>query len=419
MNLEEILKNNDELTKKHKIEEQKAQSLEIKNRALEAEQKETEVKVKGLERQKQLDEMAIAGLKSIKDDSANEIVRLNEVVRMLKLDLLAEKQLRRLYQCALHVFDPHNINYNIEALNTDQPREQTDEAARSPVSPAAASVIFKAKSPFPMLNCEAKSPAPLEIDPSDANTPSTSYTVPIKIQKATKELPRLTPKIAKRLSQPGPNFPLRDITQSGFQFIPPEVAATTDVLPAQPTVSTQSEIASTAPAASDVSSSTSATSTVVPRPQFEFGSSSGSCQSGFNFLKSPILHVPSSTPAVSNHQGFTFPAPTGNLPSTSQVTAAANNQIIPFGGYPKFNNSVSDATATLFNFPSNLRDLPTFQQSASTSTSLARNNPPVFSTRSLNPFRNTRGSYDSPFLSGNASFNAMQSGNNSPKTSDR
>lgn len=77
-------------------------------------------KIKELERVKQLDDMTLVGLRSIREESAKEIVKLNQEIATIKLDLLAEKQLRRIHQTTLHQLDPTNEIYDTKSITTHE-----------------------------------------------------------------------------------------------------------------------------------------------------------------------------------------------------------------------------------------------------------------------------------------------------------
>lgn len=146
----------------------------IKANEAEVKLQEANERTKILERSKQLDDMAIAGLKSIKEDSMKEIVKLNKSIKNLKLDYLAEKQLRRIHQTSLHKLDPDNDNYNVLKVNDNEPKEgETQNGNEMDVSEASTGFA-----PFWKLNPEAK---PIEKDSVKTKLP---YIIPSKIQKA-------------------------------------------------------------------------------------------------------------------------------------------------------------------------------------------------------------------------------------------
>lgn len=162
LNLEEILKTNDELSQKLKDEQEKC---------------------KELERRKQLDEMAIAGLNAIKKDSQQKIVELNHWIKTLKLDLLAEKQLRRIHQLSLQDFDPQNENYNTANIKLEVLPEPVNALEALP-KPTNGPLEFSLQ-----LNCEAK-----VVDNGAAKSSATApYIVPSKIQKAGRDSIKLGP----------------------------------------------------------------------------------------------------------------------------------------------------------------------------------------------------------------------------------
>lgn len=117
MDFEDILKVNDDLTSQVKSSEERAQKFETKFRELDVIHRRTLEIMKQKERQKELDDMAIVGLKSIKEDSIAEILQLQSQINNLKLDLLAERQLRRAHQTSLHELDPTNENYSKASIS--------------------------------------------------------------------------------------------------------------------------------------------------------------------------------------------------------------------------------------------------------------------------------------------------------------
>lgn len=169
---------NDLLTANSKLTKE-LEDLKQTNRLQSDELRETTIKLKTvnedlktLERSKQCDDMALAGYRAIKEESEKEIVRLKEQVNTLALDLLAEKQLRRIHQTTLAKFESDNPNYDISAILNDESVSQR---------PTLSSDKNKHYSitPFWQLNCEAKTGAiPKE---TNKNKP---YVIPSKIQKA-------------------------------------------------------------------------------------------------------------------------------------------------------------------------------------------------------------------------------------------
>lgn len=178
--IEEILKTNDELS-------EKCISTQNKSQQLDDQLKEALKKLKLLEIQREMDLMAIAGLKSIKEESAKEIIKLTGWINTLKLDLLAEKQLRRIHQLSLKGLDPHNENYNIENVNIDEPKSKdpTNQLKEIVTASTSCSII-----PFWKLNCESSKPID-EIVSQLKSSASSSYIIPSKIQKASSDRVRV------------------------------------------------------------------------------------------------------------------------------------------------------------------------------------------------------------------------------------
>lgn len=143
---------------KEKSRKQEAELLEVN-----AKFRDTNERNKKLERAEQLHEMALAGLRNIKDESAKELIKLNAQINTMKLDLLAERQLRRLHQTTLHNLDPGNENYDVKNINVDE----------NPAEPTATNYSI---TPFWQLNPEAAKKETTKID--------RPYLIPSKIQKA-------------------------------------------------------------------------------------------------------------------------------------------------------------------------------------------------------------------------------------------
>lgn len=159
----ELLKSNEQLSKELDEFRDKANAVEkelidtkVKYRALSE-------KVKNLERTKQIDDMMLASLRTIKEDSAAEIVKLNRQMSTMKLDLLAEKELRRIHQQTLHKLDPLNENYDLKNVSAD---EGTKDSSYS----------------LPWLE--------ISIQPSSSSNSvkkDQNYVIPSKIQKANND----------------------------------------------------------------------------------------------------------------------------------------------------------------------------------------------------------------------------------------
>lgn len=142
---------------KEKSRKQEAELLQVN-----AKFRETSERNKTLERSEQLHEMALAGLRNIKDESAKELIKLNTQINTMKLDLLAERQLRRLHQTTLHKLDPGNENYDVKSVTVDE----------NPAEPTATNYNI---TPFWQLNPEAT---------KKETKPDRPYLIPSKIQKA-------------------------------------------------------------------------------------------------------------------------------------------------------------------------------------------------------------------------------------------
>lgn len=157
---EDLLKTNEKLSKdltniKDKANKQESELIEINMKF-----RDTSEKLKQTQREKQLDDMKITTLNIIKEDSTKEILKLNTQITTLKLDLLAERQLRRIHQTTLQQLDPKNENYDLKSIAVDGQSE-----------PANYTIT-----PFWQLSTDtAKSDPPKK----DKN-----YVIPSKIQKA-------------------------------------------------------------------------------------------------------------------------------------------------------------------------------------------------------------------------------------------
>jgi len=144
---------------KDKSGKQEAELLEIN-----AKFRDLSENLKKLERDRQLDEMALAGLRMIREESAKEIMKLNTQMNTMKLDLLAEKQLRRVHQTTLHQLDPSNENYDIKSIAVDEHPVEVSTATNYSITP------------FWQLNSEATK--------TEAVKKDRPYLIPSKIQKS-------------------------------------------------------------------------------------------------------------------------------------------------------------------------------------------------------------------------------------------
>jgi hypothetical protein len=197
---------------------QEAELLEINTKF-----RDSSDKIKKLERDKQLDEMALAGLRMIKDESVKEHIKLSAQLNTLKLDLLAEKQLRRVHQTTLHKLDPSNENYDIKSITDEHPAEPNYNIT-----------------PFWQLNPEA---AKVETLKSER-----SYLIPSKIQKAndiklsTKQSDNQVPKKRSSSREEVDNVPSTSTNTIRFSF-----AENSNAQTSAPFSSTAAENATTRP----------------------------------------------------------------------------------------------------------------------------------------------------------------------------
>lgn len=271
-----------------------------KNRLLEISAKESLEKAKTLEKQKQLDDMAIAGFKGIKEELTKEIVKLNQNLKTLKLDLLAEKQLRRIHQTSLHSLDPQNENYNIANIIFDENKHNEIKPKYFEELNGPSSTIV----PFWKLSCEAK---PANINFSE----SFSYIIPSKIQKGqpvkTSNDKLHTYRLQRSL------WSKSEKKSIGFQFRTPE-------------------------------NGEPSTSAFVPNKNPSQNRAFGERFSFFNAVTNPTGN--------SATNGFNFSIDNPSFPSTSQnmepSTSSANK--ISFG-YSNYRNQKASSTSTPNNHP--------------------------------------------------------------------
>lgn len=300
LDIDEILKTNDELSKEMKKVQEKSNSSQDQLREMEKKLKDATEKSKFLERQKQLDDMAIAGLKSIKEDSTKEIIKLNGWMKLLKLDLLAEKQVRRLQQQTLHDLDPENENYNIAHITVDDSKAtelQNDQNDSILVDLMEQPAIIRPITPFWKLNCEAKQ---VETEPPKLKT---CYILPSKIQKNTIKEPQPHQKVLEKATGfrlRSPQSLVKNVAKpQGFQF---SVPSTSSALNFQASTST----------ASPAATKTQKRMFGEEKPLFDASpasslvSSSAGSNNIFNFsMNGPTFQPSSSSPSLPITSNFT------------------------------------------------------------------------------------------------------------------
>lgn len=120
----------------------------------------------------------MAGFRAIKEESEREIIKLKEQINSVSLDLLAEKQLRRIHQTTLNKFDPKNVDYDTSSILNDESLTKRQEATTSSGDASKHYTI----TPFWKLSCEA-SGAKKEIVKVDKEK-TKPYVIPSKIQKS-------------------------------------------------------------------------------------------------------------------------------------------------------------------------------------------------------------------------------------------
>lgn len=228
-----------------------------------------------------MDDMAIAGLKNIRDETAEEIVKLNQHLNTLKLDLLAEKQLRRIQQLSLHNFDPQNENYDTQTIKIDETKSRPVSTDSDEPMNLANGTSKNAIVPFWKLSCEAK-PVPA-VDAKSNN--SASYIIPSKIQKAqqTKDPSRASADKMLAFRTQRSLWNQSDKKPVGFQFKAPNNAS---------------------PASSSAASNKTQTRS--------FGE-------GFSFFTS-VTNEPTN-PSIG---GFNFHADVPTFPSTSEASSSSS-----------------------------------------------------------------------------------------------
>ncbi|KAG5677386.1 hypothetical protein PVAND_007149 [Polypedilum vanderplanki] len=162
----ELMKTNEKLSKELKEFRDKANRQEAELIDLKIKHREITEKAKNFERVKQIDDMTLASLRSIKEDSTKEILKLSNQVTLLKLDLLAEKELRRIHQSTLHKLDPQNHNYDVKKVIIEENSELVNDSSILPPW-----MQFNSISSINQINTGTV--------PKDKN-----YVIPAKIQKA-------------------------------------------------------------------------------------------------------------------------------------------------------------------------------------------------------------------------------------------
>jgi hypothetical protein len=211
LHLDDILKTNDELT--HALNEAKEKSiqLEIELRETQAKLRESSANEKKLERQKQIDDMTIAGISGIKNESTKEIIKLNQQVNTLKLDLLAEKQLRRIHQVSLHDLKPDDDNYNPRSIRVDE----TDCS----IFPSTHSIVNG--DPSKISNFISNQKIVVPDQPKDTKP----YIIPSKIQKSSNKEIAIKAGRLMNFKNHRSIWNKSDKKPVGFQFLPPTTAS--------------------------------------------------------------------------------------------------------------------------------------------------------------------------------------------------
>lgn len=137
LSMDQILNTNDDMAK-----QLSAQNLELQESRIKIQQ--LSEANKNLERTKKADDMALAAYKALKQESMKDITRLQAEVKNLKLDLLAERELRRFHQGKLREFDPQNDDYNPDSIETvNKPMTSSLEGAGPSMTASDLSVEAK------------------------------------------------------------------------------------------------------------------------------------------------------------------------------------------------------------------------------------------------------------------------------------
>ena len=350
LSLEEILKTNEQLAAELKQEMGKITSMEIKFNEMETKLKELTDKTKFLERQKQLDDMSIAGLRGIKDDSTKEIIKLSNNIENLKLDYLAEKQLRRLHQQTLHQMDPDNENYNIAKIQIDESKQNgvLEGGIVTKIETQETPKGFHKGLNFWELQVEAKQ---ADQDPVKPKSPQLkSYVIPSKIQKASddpqahKNAVRLCKKPISFAWPKKSNVSKLNFPQTGFNFYNIEANTSTSSDP-QPSTSTatqnQTQKRTFGEDKPEVSS--------LSFPSLASGSKIGVSN---NSSKLTLFPLPTTLPTFSK-QGFSFNLPASSSPSVQgyKFNPCSSYRESLFANSPSPSRSSVDASTNNDNGP--------------------------------------------------------------------
>lgn len=158
LNLEDILKTNDDLTKRIRELEEKSTKQEADHLKSIAESRELKDKVKNLERENSTKSANIEGLRGLREELSLQVLKHQEIKNTLRFDLLAERQLRRDLQNKLHELLPNDENYKIDSITDEQLLTnkggiQNGEGPSSE-TPSSTSAILNDLPSFRRLRCE-------------------------------------------------------------------------------------------------------------------------------------------------------------------------------------------------------------------------------------------------------------------------
>lgn len=100
---------------KENFSKQEAQLIITRN-----ELKAAQDRIKALEYQKQIHDLNMSSTNALKTEAMKEIIKLKDFIHSYKLDLMAERHLRRIYQLKLHEHEPDNENFEPSSVELDE-----------------------------------------------------------------------------------------------------------------------------------------------------------------------------------------------------------------------------------------------------------------------------------------------------------
>lgn len=178
LKLDEILKNNEELTKTLQDENKKFIEAQGKLVADKDKIEELTKKIKELEFQTRTDAASIAGLRDLRSELSTQVIKSRDICNNLKMDLLAERQLRRNLQLKLRELQPDDDNYNINKIDdneyTTKPSQSNDELNG-----------VSSSSPFPQVASPFTLGREIKTNPKPSEPEKRQYSIPNKLIKAS------------------------------------------------------------------------------------------------------------------------------------------------------------------------------------------------------------------------------------------